>query len=126
MRCTEELDFFDLDERGLPRIAPDHQAAVDRLREDLIERHEFHLPRRKRPKPLRDYRTGPAAFGRHSPPDPVKDVPAAFADGSIKPHADGVSRLQDVPWMINEPMLPVVRKFAGDGVGSNVSRKQVL
>src|SRR5262245_54887273 len=65
MRCTEELDFFDLDERGLPRIAPDHQAAVDRLREDLIERHEFHLPRRKRPKPWRDYRNGTAAFLRH-------------------------------------------------------------
>src|SRR5262249_13008935 len=96
------------------------------LREDLIERHEFHLPRRKRPKPWRDYRNGTAAFVRHYHPDTVKDVTAAFADGSIKPHADGVSRLQDVPWMINEPMLPVVRKFAGDGVGSNVSRKQVL
>src|SRR5262249_57571002 len=42
--CALELDFFDLDERGFPRIAPHHQATVDRLRHDLIHSHPYYPP----------------------------------------------------------------------------------
>src|SRR5262249_39674093 len=42
----------------------------------------------------------------------VEEIKAAFADGSMKEHVDGVNAIQRVPFVINERMLPVVRAFA--------------
>ncbi len=41
-------------------------------------------------------------------------IKAAFADGSIEPHARGVSSVQRVPLKINTAMLPLLREFAGE------------
>src|SRR5262249_48300305 len=37
-------DFFELDERRFPRISSHHRAAVDRLREELIDAYPYYLP----------------------------------------------------------------------------------
>ena len=135
--CATSLDFFDFDERGFPKIAYEHQKAVDLLREELINRHPFYLPSLKRPQYWTGWRNGSATFLQDSHPATVAEIKSAFADGSINQHADGVNALQRVPWTINERMLPVVRKFAGlkegggrgpDGevIGKRVRRETVL
>ena len=111
------FDFFDLDEKGFPRIAHHHQAAVDRLREELIDAHPYYLPLLAPPPDWKGWRTHyerriSATFVRDSHPDTVAEIKAAFADGSMKQHVNGVNAIQRVPFVINEPMLPVVRTFA--------------
>src|SRR5215831_3038407 len=54
--CALALDFFDLDERGFPKIADDHKAAVDQLREELTYRDPIFLPSLKPPKPWTGWR----------------------------------------------------------------------
>jgi hypothetical protein len=44
IRCTENLDLFELDERGLPKIARDHQAAIDEFIEQEVFRHPLCRP----------------------------------------------------------------------------------
>jgi hypothetical protein len=115
--CTEALDFFTLDEAGFPIIAPDHQEAVDRLREELIYKYPYYLPLLAPPSDWKGWRSRYenrifATFVRANHPDTVKEVTAAFADGSMKQHVNGVNAIQRVPFVINEPMLPVVSTFA--------------
>ena len=110
--CATALDFFDIDKDGFPRIDEGHQKAVDLLREELIERHPFYLPNLQCPPDWEGWRNGTATFMRDSHPETAAAIEAAFADGSIKQHADGVNALQRVPFVINERLLPVVRKFA--------------
>ena len=38
-------------------------------------------------------------------------IERAFENGALAQHAAGVSRVQRVPWMINEFMVPVVEKL---------------
>ena len=110
-------DFFELDERRFPRIAPEHQAAVDRLREELIDAYPYYLPLLAPPPDWKSWRTHyerriSATFVRDNHPDMVAEIKAAFADGSMKQHVDGVNAIQRVPFVINEAMLPVVRALA--------------
>jgi DNA-directed RNA polymerase len=110
-------DFFELDEKGFPRIAPHHQAAVDRLREELIDAYPYYLPLLAPPPDWKSWRTHyerhiSATFVRDNHLDTVAEIKAAFADGSMKQHVNGVNAIQRVPFVINEPMLPVVRRFA--------------
>ena len=111
------FDFFDLDEKKLPMIAPHHQKAVDRLREELIYAYPYYLPLLAPPPDWKGWRSHyegriSATFVRDSHPDTVREIKAAFADGSMKQHVDGVNAIQRVPFVINEPMLRVVRTFA--------------
>jgi hypothetical protein len=110
-------DFFELDEKRFPRIAPHHQAAVDRLREELIYAYPYYLPLLAPPPDWKGWRSHyedriSATFVRDSHPDTVAEIKAAFADGSMKQHVDGVNAIQRVPFVINEALLPVVRTFA--------------
>jgi DNA-directed RNA polymerase len=150
--CATSLDFFDLDEDGYPKIEDKHQAALDKLREELIERNPVYLPLFEPPRPWTDWDVGggpmPSTFVRDSHPATEKAIREAFArrcgndalhaqrtgDKTVPgfSHVDGVNHLQAVPWRINEPMLKVVRRFAGiapddtwGGVGKRVSRNQV-
>jgi hypothetical protein len=150
--CATSLDFFDIDEGGFPQINPKHQAAIGKLREELIERDPVHLPLLEPPQPWTDWDAGggPLAgtFVRDSHPTTEKATRAAFArrrgndalyaqwgeDQTFPPflHAEAANHLQAVPWRINEPMLKVVRRFAGiarddtwGGVGKRVGRNQV-
>ena len=108
-------DFFELDEKGFPRITPHHQAAVDRLREELIDAYPYYLPLLAPPPDWKSWRTHYerrifATFVRDNHPDTVAEIKAAFADGSMRQH--GVNAIQRVPFVINEAILPVVRRFA--------------
>src|SRR5262249_636054 len=151
--CATSLDFFDLDEHGYPKIEDKHQAAADRLREELIERDPVYLPLLEPPQPWSDWDVGggpmPSTFVRDSHPATERAVREAFArrrgneelsalrtEDRAAPgfsHVDGVNHLQSVAWRINEPMINVVRRFAGalrrdgawGGVGKSVSRNQV-
>ena len=153
--CATSLDFFDLDEDGYPKIADAHQAAVDKLREELIERDPVYLPLLEPPQPWSDWDIGgsptPSSFVRDSYSATEKAIREAFADrrgndalyaqwtgDRVVPrfsHVDGVNHLQSVPWRINEGMIKVVRRFAGEiarddtstwgGVGKLVRRNQV-
>jgi DNA-directed RNA polymerase len=149
--CGTSLDFFDLDEDGFPKIADAHQAAIDKLREELIARDPVYLPLLEPPEPWTDWDAGggPMArtFIRDSHPATEKAIREAFAyrrgndalhaqwadDGQWPrfSHVDGVNHLQSVAWRINEPLTEVVRRFAGiardtgGGVGKSVSRNQV-
>jgi len=141
MDCACDLDFFDIDEGGFPKIADDHQEAIDRLRDELIQRDPVHLPMLERPQPWTDWDVGGSpiqtTFVRDSYPDVEKNIREAFACKRESEwrfrHADGVNHSQSVAWRINEAMLPVVRCLAGaargdgrwGGVGKSVSRNQV-
>jgi DNA-directed RNA polymerase, mitochondrial len=110
-------DFFELNEKGFPRIAPHQQAAVDRLRGELIYAHPYYLPLLAPPPDWKGWRSHyerriSATFVRDNHPDTVAEIKAAFADGSMRQHVNGVNAIQRVPFVINEAMLPVVQKFA--------------
>jgi DNA-directed RNA polymerase, mitochondrial len=115
--CGTSLDFFDLDEEGFPKIDDEHKQEVDRLREELIYSRPFYLPHLKPPPDWTGWRSEyedriGALFVRDAHPETVTAIEAAFVDGSMKEHVDGVNALQRVPFVINEAMLPLVRKFA--------------
>jgi DNA-dependent RNA polymerase len=134
-------DLFELDEDRFPKYADHHKQAIDRLREELIERDPIYLPLLEPPQPWTDWDVGggpvPATFVRDGHPDTEKAIHEAFARsreaGWRFEHAEGVNRAQAVAWRINEAMLPVVRRFAGvardggqwGGVGKQVSKEQV-
>src|SRR5262249_21479425 len=110
-------DFFELGERRFPRIPSQHHAAGGRLRGELIDAYPYYLPLLAPPPDWKGWRTHyerriSATFVRDSHPDTVAEIKAAFADGSMKQHVDGVNAIQRVPFVINEAMLPVVRAFA--------------
>jgi DNA-directed RNA polymerase len=120
------LDFFDLDERGFPKTADHHKAAVDQLREELTYRDPIFLPCLKPPNPWKGWRNRinpgeriSATFVRNHP-SAEKAITTAFKrreQGLEFLHVDAVNALQTVPWKINERMIPVVRRFAGMKVG---------
>ena len=114
-----EMSCFDEDDRGLPCIHADHKAALEQFAEDHLYDHPLYKPRLVQPPPWTDWRVEcpgdiAATFVQTSDPGTIQKIQAAFAGGSIRPHAEAVSRIQSVPLKINAAMLPVVREFAGD------------
>src|SRR5262249_29142291 len=77
--CATSLDFFDLDEDGYLKIDDAHQAAVDKLREELIEADAVYLPLLEPPLPWSDWDVGggPLAltFVRDSHPATQRAIP---------------------------------------------------
>jgi DNA-directed RNA polymerase len=81
--------------------------------------HPAWSPSPIKPKPWIDFRDGgygdkraqpSTTFVRHHGDKEIEQaVSAAFKDGSIKSHADGVNSLMAVPWKINEPVLAAVK-----------------
>ena len=85
--------------------------------------HPVIVPCTSEPKPWTGWRNGgywdertrlSVAFVRSFYPDTEKSIRAAFADGSMKPHVDGVNSLQSVPWRINERVLQAVKDYGED------------
>ncbi len=118
--CLAELDCFDGDERGFPKFADDHKAAMDDLAEKLVFAHPLYMPSLTEPPP---WTTGRVEYDNRISAVFVKTkgdleteaaIKAAFADGSIEPHAMGVSSVQRVPLKINTAMLPLLRDFAAE------------
>jgi DNA-directed RNA polymerase len=115
-----EMSCFDEDDRGLPCIHPDHKAALDQFAEDHLYDHPLYKPRLlEQPPPWTDWWVEcpgdiGATFVQTTDPRTIQKIQAAFAEGSIGPHAEAVSRIQSVPLKINAAMLPVVREFADD------------
>jgi DNA-directed RNA polymerase len=118
--CLAELDCFDEDERGFPKFADDHKAALDDLAEKLVFTHPLYMPLLREPPAWTAWRVDhddriSAVFVKTKGDlETEAAIRAAFADGSIEPHARGVSAVQRVPLKINTAMLPLLRDFAGE------------
>jgi DNA-dependent RNA polymerase len=118
VKATEGCDLFDRDERGLPKFADDHKAAMDAYAEEEMFKRPSYAPSLTEPPPWTDWRVEyddkiAATFLKVYHPDDVAAGKAAFADGSIEPHARAVTAAQRVPLKINPVTLPLVKEFAG-------------
>jgi len=114
-----QMSCFDTDERGFPCFHADHKAALDKLAEEVLFDHPLYKPRLTEPPPWTTWRVEcpgdiGATFVKASDPETIERIRAAFADGSIEPHARAVSAIHRVPLKINAAMLPLVREFAGN------------
>jgi DNA-directed RNA polymerase len=117
--CLKEMSCFDVDERGYPCFHADHKAAMDKFAEEVLYRHPLYKPKLAEPPRWTAWWVEcpgdiAATFAKVDDTETVERVRAAFADGSIEPHARAVSAIQSVPLKINAAMLPLVQEFAGD------------
>jgi hypothetical protein len=115
---TDLGDLFVKDERGGLEIASEFRAAIDELVEDLIFKHPLYRPTLVEPPPWTGWRTEyddriSATFVKTTHSETVEAIKEAFANGSIKRHAMGVSAIQSVPLKINPVTLELVKEFAG-------------
>jgi hypothetical protein len=114
-----QMTCFDTDKRGYPCLHADHKAAMDKFAEEVLFDHPLYKPKLTAPPPWTAWRVEcpgdiGATFVEANDPETIERVKAAFADGSIEPHARAVSAIQSVPLKINARLLPLVREFAGD------------
>jgi hypothetical protein len=129
---TESCSCFDRDERGLPKIADDHKAAIDALVEELVFRHPLYMPSLAEPPPWISWRTEyddriNATFVKsNGDPETIKTITDAFADGSIEQHARAVSAVQRVPLKINPVMLPLLKEFGGEKYRRDIAVAEAL
>jgi len=125
--CAMQCDLFDTEEREigrwrnviiLPKIADGHWEEIKKLRAELSLARPYYRPHEKAPPDWTSWRTEygpdrmPATFVRDEHPDTIRSIERAFEGGMCREHAEGVSRVQRVPWAINEFMVPVVEKLA--------------
>jgi hypothetical protein len=126
-----KLDCFDVDDRGLPIIAPDHKAALDEFAEDEIYRRPAYRPVLEEPAPWTGWvHEHPgrlqAPFIKADYPETVEAVQAAWANGWIEPHARAVSVLQSVPFRINLLTLELLRTYGGDEYKRDVAMADAI
>jgi DNA-dependent RNA polymerase len=123
---TEVLDCFVLDKDRLPTIAPDHKAAMDALTEEAVFKHPLYMPALTEPAPWTGWRNEhvdgiSSTFLKTNHPETIEAAKQAFADGTIRPHAQGVSAMQSVPLRINPVTLPLLRQFGGEEYARDVA-----
>jgi DNA-directed RNA polymerase len=129
--CLSELSCFDVDERGFPKIADDHKAALGELAEELVFKHPLYMPSLSEPPPWTSWRTEyddriGANFVKADHPETIESIKTAFADGSIEPHALGVSAVQRVPLAINPVTLSLLREFGGEEYRRDIAVAEAL
>jgi Autographiviridae RNA polymerase len=117
--ALKQMDCFDMDERGYPKLRADHKAALDSFAEEVLYDHPLYKPRLVEPPPWVAWWVEcpgdiGATFVKAYDPETIEKIKAAFDDGLIEPHARAVSAIQSVPFKINAAVLPLVREFAGD------------
>jgi DNA-directed RNA polymerase len=128
LECAYCLDFFDRDERGLPKIADEHRTAVDQLREDLIWLDPVYMPHLEPPPDWTGWwKEYPdrlrATFVRDWRPETRAAITGAFKDPGWE-HAKGVNALKRVPLKINTPMLDVIAEFAVEIMGHSDDKRK--
>jgi hypothetical protein len=117
LKCAAPMDYFTVDDRGFPAIAPKWQPLIDRIRADILSRYLAMMPHLTPPSDwsgwwaINDDDRPRQPFVRDWRPQTRIAIEVAFASGSF-PHADGVSALQRVPLRINQGLLPLVDEFA--------------
>jgi DNA-directed RNA polymerase len=126
-----EMTCWDEDEHGFPGIDADHKAALEEFAKDHFYDHPLYRPKLEEPPKWTDwYVDCPGDIGgTFVKADDAKTqdaIKAAFADGSIRPHAEAVSAIQSVAIKINAAMLPLVREFAGDEYRRDVAIAEEL
>jgi hypothetical protein len=126
-----QMNCFDVDERGYPKVHDDHKATMDRLAAEALYDHPLYKPKLFEPPPWTAWRVEcpgdiGAAFVKANDPVTIETFKAAFKDGSIDPHARAVSAIQSVPFKINPTLLPLVQEFAGEDYGRDVHIAEAL
>ena len=111
------LNYFVIDERGFPAIAPEWREEMDRIRDELLWREPYLLPHIKPPP---DWTGFNSQYGDRLSAGFVRDwrpeTKAAMTEAFREPfeHASGVNALQRVPFCINGRVLPLVERHAVD------------
>lgn len=140
--CLNALgDVFQLTrgKKGVKAVRiPDSKVdeAVD-IYAGLIAADLVLVPRKSPPKPWSSWRkrghgdarerasttfiTGAAAYNK----DTQRTFAAAFRDGSMKQHLDGMHALESVPYRINEPVLEALRNYYPEMLEEKFHRKQL-
>lgn len=130
IEISDLKDLFVIDGRSV-KIVDELQAAIDELAEELVFRHPLYMPSLSEPAPWTGWRTEyddkiKATFIKTNHPEAVEVVKAAFANGSIKEHARGVTAIQRVPLKINPITLPLLKEFGGEEYRRDVAVADAL
>ena len=110
------LSYFELDEDGLPTIAPAWKTAFDETREQMMLRDPAILPHFQPPpdwtswRAVYEGRIG-ANFVSDWSPDTKEAISAAFAQPDFE-HARGVNHLQRVVLKLDPVMVDLAERFA--------------
>jgi hypothetical protein len=115
LECASTLSYFDVDDRGLPVIAPDWQQYVDQQLEELMRRDPVFAPHLKPPPDWvgwhKEYEDRlQATFVRSWRPETRTAITAAFPEE----HARGVNALKRVALRVDQKMAALVERFAVD------------
>jgi hypothetical protein len=78
------LSCFDEDDRGYPKIADDHKAALDEFAEELVFKHPLYMPSQSEPPPWTSFRAEyddriRANFVKANHPDTIAEPPLRTA-----------------------------------------------
>ena len=106
--ALSEMTCFDVDERGYPKIADDHKAALDDLAEELVFKHPLYMPLPSEPPPWTSWRVeydgqiSVAFVKTNGDPDTEEAIKLAFEDGPSNPTQgpsvqSSVCRLRSIP-----------------------------
>jgi DNA-directed RNA polymerase len=103
-------DLFSIDYEAdhAPRITPRAEGRLLAARPEINAAHE---PQTEPPAPWDEPKVDGQYFVRSPHPEVQEAVRAAFADGSIRPHARAVTALQSVPLLINPPILDCLKHY---------------
>jgi hypothetical protein len=117
LECALSQEYFTLDERGFPKIAPEWQEDVDHFAAELLQREQVLLPHTDPPPPWtgwfaqydnRLWKT----FVRDWRPQTRAAISETFRNNPEFEHARGINALQCVPFLIDEEMLKLTETFA--------------
>ena len=127
LECASTLDYFDVDDRGLPAIAPGWQQYVDQQLEQLMWRDPVFAPHLKQPSGWTGWAKQyddrlHATFVRDSRPETKAATVEAFS-GDFE-HVRGVNALSRVPLRIDQTMLALVERFAVDVINHKGERRE--
>jgi DNA-directed RNA polymerase len=125
---SPERFFFPFDEAGFPTIAPEWEADMESIRDELLWRNPVLLPHTREPPDWAGWRKQytsrlQATFVRDWRPETKVAIEETFNRSEGFEHARGVDALRRVPLRIDSQMLALVDRFAVEVMG-HVDKKR--
>jgi hypothetical protein len=123
LECASTLSYFDVDDRGLPAIAPDWQQYIDQQLKEMMDRDPVFAPHLKPPPDWVGWRKENedrqhATFVRDWR---SKD---AITEAFPEEHARGVNALKRVALRVDQTMAELVDRFAVDVMGHKGEQRE--